>query len=454
MVVRAATRALDIWMNGERVGVWYASRDGVPVFQYHDEWHRSPGARALSVSLPMLPGNGAHRGMHVASWFDNLLPDSAAIRERVARRLRVHTVAAPELLAAIGRDCVGAVQIVPAGTDPGNVRRIEADPLDEAGVARLLRGVTATGPLGLGEDADDLRISITGAQEKTALLRLRGRWYRPKGATPTTHLLKLPLGLIGNLRADMRDSVENEWLCMHLLTALGLPVAQTEIATFEDEVSREKVLVVERFDRELVAAAGSQREWIVRFPQEDFCQATGTAGTLRYESDGGPGIAQSLALLAGSELRQEDSLVFAKTQLAFWLLAATDGHAKNFSIFLRRHGYIMTPLYDVLSAWPIIGRGARQWAEQKTMLAMALRGRSAPRVLARIGVRHWRRLAEQTGVSDAFAEMVRMVEGVDDALKALESALPAGFPERVWGRISVGVRRQQERFLRGVEVGG
>ena len=136
MVVRAATRALDIWMNGERVGVWYASRDGVPVFQYHDEWHRSPRARALSVSLPMLPGNGAHRGMHVASWFDNLLPDSAAIRERVARRLRLHTVAAPELLAAIGRDCVGAVQIVPAGTDPGNVRCIEADPLDEAGVAR------------------------------------------------------------------------------------------------------------------------------------------------------------------------------------------------------------------------------------------------------------------------------------------------------------------------------
>ena len=55
-------------------------------------------------------------------------------------------------------------------------------------------------------------------------------------------------------------------------------------------------------------------------------------------------------------------------------------------------------------------------------------------------------------MSDAFSEMVGMVEGVDDALKALESALPAGFPERVWGRISVGVRRQQERFLRGVEA--
>ncbi len=65
-------------------------------------------------------------------------------------------------------------------------------------------------------------------QEKTALLFHEGRWLRPHGATPTTHILKLPLGLVGNRRADLTTSVENEWLCMTILKAFGLPVAGGE----------------------------------------------------------------------------------------------------------------------------------------------------------------------------------------------------------------------------------
>ena len=95
-----------------------------------------------------------------------------------------------------------------------------------------------------------------------------GQWQRPLGSTPTTHILKLPLGLVGAMRADMRTSVENEWLCSRIMQAFGLPVAACEIARFEEM----KVLVVERFDRRR-AAEGS---WIVRLPQEDFCQITGT----------------------------------------------------------------------------------------------------------------------------------------------------------------------------------
>ncbi len=47
-----------------------------------------------------------------------------------------------------------------------------------------------------------------------------------------------------------------------------------------------------------------------------------------------------------------DVRAFVLSQLAFWLLAAIDGHAKNFSLFRRRDGYLLAPLYDVLSAWP------------------------------------------------------------------------------------------------------
>jgi len=99
-------------------------------------------------------------------------------------------------------------------------------------------------------------------------------------------------------------------------------------------------------------------EWIARLPQEDFFQALGLRPDQKYEKDGGPSLAACLRLLAGSD-DAGDGESFAITQLSFWLMAATDGHAKNFSIFLRPgDAYASTPLYDVLSIFPYVGGGA------------------------------------------------------------------------------------------------
>ena len=68
--------------------------------------------------------------------------------------------------------------------------------------------MTQAGTPRSGIDTDNLRISLAGAQEKTALLWHNGGWMRPHGSTPTTHILKLPLGLVGHRRADLRASVE------------------------------------------------------------------------------------------------------------------------------------------------------------------------------------------------------------------------------------------------------
>jgi serine/threonine-protein kinase HipA len=303
----------------------------------------------------------------------------------------------------------------------------------------------------MDDHPDGFRLSIAGAQEKTALLRHSGRWCIPSGPTPTTHIFKLPLGLVGHMRVDMRHSVENEWLCMHLLRELGLPVPDTEIGRFADHVGEEKALIVERFDRALATAPGSRRKWITRLPQEDFCQALGVPAGRKYEADGGPGISAGLELLAGSTQPADDRLMLAKAQLAFWLLAAPDGHAKNFSIFLRRDGYVLTPLYDVISAWPVIGRGPNRWAEQTVKLAMAVRGKRPHRELNRIAYRHWAGLAVQTGAPDALEQMTAMVQSAPDALKRVASKLPARFPEQVWTSIARGVQSQCERFLSGAE---
>lgn len=446
---------LGVWMNGERVATWGGTRTGTPLLRYDDAWLRSPNVRALSLSLPIPAGDKELRGPAVAHYFDNLLPDSPRIRERLRRRFGTASTEAADLLAAIGRDCVGAVQLLPMHEAPPDVRRIDSEPLTEAQVARLLRGVTSDPVLGQPADDADFRISIAGAQEKTALLRIGSAWHRPHGATPTTHILKLPLGLVGNLRADMTQSVENEWLCARLMAALGFEVATTEMARFADGSGEQKALVVERFDRRWIQPAseaghGAAR-WIARLPQEDFCQATATPAARKYESDGGPGMRACLQLLAASDTAHEGRLRFVLAQLAFWLLAATDGHAKNYSLFLRRGGgYAMTPLYDVLSAWPIIGTGAQQLPWQKARMALALRATQAHYRLAEIHTRHWRALAAQSGVPGAFDAMHALVQRVPAALAEVESLLPADFPEQVWRPIEAGLRAQCRRFEAGL----
>ncbi|APW37720.1 toxin HipA [Rhodoferax koreense] len=433
---------LAVWTNGEHVGTW-SMVNGEHRFQYDEAWLASPATRWLSLSLPFTPENVAHRGAVVLNFFENLLPDSDAIRQRMQDRFATGSNAPFDLLAAVGRDCVGAIQLLPLGQAPVGFDRIEAKTLRDIGVEQAIHNAVAGGRV-LGQfDDDDFRFSIAGAQEKTALLWHEGAWCRPLGATPTTHIFKLPLGLVGNMRADMQTSVENEWLCARLIAQLGLPVADCEIARFGEQ----KVLVVERFDRMLLQPAGSPA-WIARLPQEDFCQALGVAGAMKYEADGGPGIRAVLRQLDNSSRADADKLVFIQTQLAFWLMAATDGHAKNFSIFLERGGgYRLTPLYDVISAWPIVGTGPRQIHPRRAKLAMALRGKNTHYHLHEIHTRHWQQLALQSGVPGAFDHMVALVLQVPDALDQVAQTLPKDFPPGVFEAIRRGMLAQAELFV-------
>ena len=330
---RSHTRTLGLWMNGARLGTWSLAPNAPDTLQYDLDWAQSEQGRPLSLSLPFTPGNAPHRGEKVRAYFENLLPDSKDIRERLARRFKTGSTDAFELLAEIGRDCVGALEILPEGQASAGIAAVQAEPLGEAQVAQVLRSATTPHAMGWGSEDDDFRISIAGAQEKTALLLRDGQWCLPRGGTPTTHIFKLPLGLIGGMKLDMRHSVENEWLCALILKEFGLPVAACQSMQFEDT----KALVVERFDRTWwTHPEGGQR--LVRLPQEDMCQAMGIAPEAKYEADGGPGIDGILDLLDGSITREQDRRDFFKVQLLFWMLCATDGHGKNFSLFLRPGG--------------------------------------------------------------------------------------------------------------------
>ncbi|MCK2094944.1 type II toxin-antitoxin system HipA family toxin [Thauera aromatica] len=436
------TRILNAWINGRLVGQWRLPARGATEFQYERDWVASPEGRPLSLSLPFTLDNLPLRGDAVRNYFDNLLPDSDRIRTRLQSRFRTDSTGAFDLLQAIGRDCVGAVQLLPDDVEPGGVFRIDVEPLDDAGIERILKGTVSPNKL-LGQaaaDDGDFRISIAGAQEKTALTRHDGRWCRPLGATPTTHIFKLPLGLVGNRQADMRTSVENEWLCAQVLAGFGLPVAACEIQHFGDQ----KVLIVERFDRRL-ASSGSY--WL-RLPQEDFCQATGTPPSAKYESDGGPGLVDLARILQQSETREADLKTLLTAQLLFWMLAATDGHAKNFSLFLLPGGrYRLTPLYDVLSAWPVAGTGPNQLDYEKLRLAMAVRGKNTHYRLRDIQRRHFNDMAQKCGLSRDMEDLIdELVSRTSHVLEALSRALPPDFPTDVFDAVANGLLASRKRL--------
>lgn len=437
-------RVLALWMNGTRVAYWTISPNGYDQLRYDEAWLQSDRRRPLSLSLPLQ--TGVIRTAAVGAYFDNLLPDSDPIRKRLQSRFRTETRGAFDLLEAIGQDCVGAVQLMPLGSEPSDYRKTEATPLTEAQVAQVLRDTILPGDGLYRDEHANFRISIAGAQEKTALTLIEGQWCLPHGGTPTTHIFKLPLGLVGARKADMRTSVENEWLCAQLLDLFGIPVAETVMARFEDQ----KVLRVTRFDRQWM----SEGYWL-RLPQEDFCQALGYPSALKYESDGGPGHAEIIGKLVYSR-NSRDLETFFRTQVLFWMMAATDGHAKNFSIrLLAGSAYEMTPVYDVLSAWPVSGQGANLLDYRELKLAMALRSKNAHYLLEKVQARHFMRLAEQCRIPPDLAmrlieALIAMTPVVLDKAGAL---LPDGYPMDVFEAISKGLLWSADRLAKSLASG-
>ena len=432
---------LVTWMNNQRVGELTKLANGAHTFKYAPEWLASRYARPLSLSLPLQRGNITSDA--VFNFFDNLLPDSPIVRDRIVKRYHAKSRQPFDLLSEIGRDSVGAVTLIPE--DETVTHPIMAwEKLTEARLEEVLTAYKADIPLGMIREENDFRISVAGAQEKTALLRIGNDWCIPKGITPTTHIIKLPIGEIRqpNATLDLSQSVDNEYYCLLLAKELGLNVPDAEII----KAGRVRALAVERFDRRW----NTERTVLLRLPQEDMCQTFGLPSSVKYESDGGPGIARIMAFLMGSSEAQKDRYDFMKFQVFQWLIGATDGHAKNFSVFIQAGGsYRLTPFYDIISAFPVLGGTGIHISDLK--LAMGLNASKGKKTaIDKIYPRHFLATAKvlrfpEVQMHEILSDFARMIPA---ALDNVKTSLPTDFPENVVTAVESNVLRLHGRLSR------
>jgi len=425
---------LFVYMNGMLVGMLVRKSMGHLAFTYNHDWLNCEQSRPISLSMPLT--ESAYEGQVVDNYLENLLPDSELIRERIQARFQAPSKKCFDLLSFIGGDCVGALQLC---SEPiiDDIKKIRANPIDDCAIAKLLKHYQ-TAPLGMDPEFD-FRISIAGAQEKTALLWYKDKWCLPQGVTPTSHIIKLPIGHIRHANIDLSESIENEWLCLQILSAYNLPVNKARMIKFADV----KTLVVERFDRRWINNGNS----LMRLPQEDLCQALGKSPGLKYESDGGPGMQDIMGILLGSQEADSDRKKFMKTVFLFWVLGAIDGHAKNFSLKIESQGrYQLTPLYDVISAYPLAVGRQIQWQELK--MAMALKGKNRHYLWNTIQLRHWYTMAEKCQFSKfAMQEIIDDVCGnMENVINAVMQKLPHDFPSFICDSIFAGMRQIKNKI--------
>jgi serine/threonine-protein kinase HipA len=426
---------LHVFLDGAVIGTLKMT-GGRYSFSYTDDWLATAGAYPLSQSLPLRPI--PHTGKAVVNFLWGLLPDNELTLATWARDFKVSARSPVALLSHVGEDCAGAVQFIREDR-LGEFMYEESQPpqvkwLTEEDVAQRIRHLTNDAGAAR-ESVTEGQFSLSGARAKTAFFydHEGNRWGVPQGRTPTTHILK-------PISNDFDGFAENEHFCLALARSVSLSAARTEWRSFGGIPT----LIAERYDRVQIGA-----RWH-RIHQEDCCQALGIHPGAKYENDGGPGIKQIMSLLNSSDDPLADRLRLFKSSCFVYLIAATDAHAKNFSLLysrgVNRFSMRLSPLYDVASAWPY----PRQIPVQKMKLALQV-GRHYR--LKEIQPRHFGSLAKSCGLSERAAiEVLKdlAIRLPQAATLLLESLQSSGMATKVLAKLVRGMTAQCEATARAI----
>ena len=386
------TRELAVLLGGHVVANVERTRSGALRLAYTGAGDATP----LSLSLPR--GVTTHTGAPVSTFLDALLPENPGVRASIGRTHGVEGTDLLDLLAAVGKDCAGAVQFCPPGEiDQTLAREGALVPCSDTDIEIRLAAMS------FNEDSSwtmpDEHWSLGGTQSKIALRLHGGAWHTAEGAEPTTHILKP--GIRG-----MRAQALLEHISMRTAKLLGLDVAHTEYTSFKSE----NAIVVTRFDRH-----ASEGGIVHRHHQEDVCQALGISS--KYEDHGGPCAADVVRLLRDASqtaAQARDNVGRFLDALTFnTLIGAPDAHGRNYAVLLDGENVTLAPLYDVAT-----GLAYEQMSMQR-VASMSLGGTFA---FTDMNAASWRRLGDDVGV-DGEELLTRARQLAADLPDAMEDAL-------------------------------
>lgn len=321
-------RTLNAYYDRELVGQLVQDDGGQMNFQYDPSWFGSPEPIALSWSLPVQEEPFTQK--ECRGYFGGILPEEDN-RKVIARILGISDKNDFAMLEQIGGECAGAISFLPEDTvipeDDDRYRDLTGEEL-----ARILRELPRR-PLMAGEDG--IRLSLAGAQHKIAVRLDDGKISIPRGSAPSSHVLKPAID-------NYEGVVFNEAFCMELANACDLNAASAEVGIVEDI----DYLLVERYDR-----IRGEDENIQRLHQEDFCQALGIPSEIKYQSEGGPSLADCFKLIRNASSAPAPDLIALLDAVIFNLLIGNhDAHAKNFSLlYMPDRSIRLAPLYDLVS---------------------------------------------------------------------------------------------------------
>lgn len=388
---------ISVWLFDQPVGT-LSLLGGRLSFQYDHDWLAQPDAVALSQSLPLGPDVFDDR--QCRAFFAGLLPEGN-LRRLIAQQCQVSSQNDFALLNAIGGECAGAITFVSHRQPLATAEQAGVEWLDEPQLMALLDELPRR-PMLAGRDG--VRLSLAGAQDKLPVVFDGQRIGLPKGAQPSTHILKPAI-------ASVEDSVLNEGFCLSLAQAMRLSTAQAQIFV----VQGLQVLLVARYDRR-VGVDGQP----MRIHQEDFCQALGVVPEMKYQNEGGPDLKACFDLLrkatrpsAPQVLRLLDAVVFNA------LIGNHDAHAKNFSLLYagqsKNVAPTLAPLYDMLCT--------AVYEHLTPKMAMKLGSKYK---FTEVQARHWEQFAQAAGLSKAQAK--KRVLQIAQQLPAIARSLQATQP--------------------------
>lgn len=382
------TRELVVLLGGQVVATVVRTRSAVLRLMYTGDGDGD--GTPLSLSLP--PGVKTHTGTPVHTFLDALLPENDSVRSAIGRAHKADPGDLLALLAAVGKDCAGAVQLCPPGEVDETVARSGAlEPCPDAEIEARLAALEFDE--GASWTMPDEHWSLGGTQGKVALRRHNGAWFVAHGAEPTTHILKPG---IRRLRAQALI----EHVSMDAARILGLDVAGTDYTSFKSQ----DAIVVTRFDRYT-----DNEGTVHRRHQEDVCQALGTSA--KYEEYGGPSAADVARVLwdmsptaakaKANVDRFLDGLIYNT------VIGAPDAHSRNYAVLLQGDDVTFAPLYDVATGL------AYDQPEERRVASMAIGDTFA---FDGIDAAAWRRLAADVRVDgDELLFRAREIAGAAPA---------------------------------------